>query len=224
VQLILESLCDRGSGGRLQFALNLRLVCKTTRGWVDNNGTALIKNSALACVNVEKEGIIAGFLTTPPPHYITSLRLRGRMASIVAQHGYYLLWSFTNFWSGRLLESLELVDESPQVASRFIETLLLSSGCKRLKCKLYAQGYEFPQFLFQMEHLEVDGQCMDRVSEFYTKLMDSPNLKYFRTGFRELDSPSGEGLAKLILHRKDDRDFKVSISIHCMFIFRPTDV
>jgi len=129
-------------GGGVQGLLSLRLVCRTTKGWVDNLSPRFgqrVFSRVVVRVDLSKMGVVdylKSFLESPPPSPITSLYLCGvnKMDLILHTSSSLEMWKrFTNYWATKL-KSIEL-DKFSFERHCLIRKLLVSKQIQYFHCE-----------------------------------------------------------------------------------------
>jgi len=240
IKEILVNFCAEGKRG-YQTLLNLRLVCKTTKAWVENLPPAISRRvfqDVILHVEVTRQNL-SHYLESPfssirIPNLFFELRedsfdmdLAGNVKDAE------LFVGFHSFWRPRL-ESLELV-HCRYPASADDETTapnLRSFQCHCLTADEDADDASlFENFPFGIERISITHFKLSpsQQKEFYRRLItNSANLKYFATApfysTRDMLNPSEpeqypaglpgtlQSLRQLVESKKSDPDFTLVLN------------
>jgi len=173
----------------VQGLLNLRLVCQTTKDWVDSLSPRLgqrVFSRCVARVNLVKmaEGDRwQSFLDAPPPSAVTSLSLNGveEFPTLLNTSSSLEMWNrFTDYWSSEL-KSLEL-DRFPIDRNCPIRKLLGSKELEHFRCQDLHVHKSFTvsvEFLLNLKSLRIDRLEIDEEKRewFSSKLFESKSLR-----------------------------------------------
>jgi len=176
-------------GGGVQGLLNLRLVCRTTKGWVDDLSPHLGQRVFSRChVRVDLVKMGEGkrwksFFDFPPHSAVTSLCLIGveKLHMLLNTNSSLKMWSrFTDYWSSKL-KSLE-VNRFPIERNCLIRKLLGSKEMEHFRVEDFHVQKSFiysAELMFNLKFLRIDRLEMDEVEWkwFFNKLFESKSLR-----------------------------------------------
>jgi len=185
---VLLFLGDSEGGGGVQGLLNLRLVCRTTKGWVDDLSPRLGIRVFSRCVvrfDLVKTGVVGrliSFLDAPPPSVVTPLSLDGveKLHMLVKTNSSLQMWSrFTDYWAAKL-QSLE-VNRFPIKRNLLLNKLLDSKEMEHFRCEGLHVHKSFTvsvEFMFNLKSLRIDRLEIDEEKRewFFNKLFESKSL------------------------------------------------
>jgi len=210
-------LCLCASEGGLQGILNLRLVCQTTKGWVDNSFPRFGQRVLSRCqvrIDLSKVGVadlLKSFLESPPPLGVTSLYLWGVDKMDLQPHTSSNLevWShFTDYWATKL-KSLE-VDKFSIERYHVISKLLGSKEIQNFRCEhlLVDKSFtvsEFTEFMFNLKSIRVDQLDIDEEKQewFCNTLLANKSLRVIDILIRK---SSDLDIINCILRAMKDKD------------------
>jgi len=220
---VLLMFLGTGKGG-LKANLTLRIVCKTTKEWIENLSLQQQKrvfSTGKIVVELEKQNI-KSFVTYPPPFPITTLSLT--RLGYLQNHTFTLeeeqTWSrFLDFWTCKL-ESLEIDNVCLPLPQRALE---LISGSSSLLKSVHISSIWLPQtittrikvpdFMMTVENLSINCLIMtDREKQsFYNQISNNNKLKQLTVNLSE--EGDLEGLINVIEAKRDDPKFQLTFRL-----------
>jgi len=232
-------------GGGVQGLLSLRLVCRTTKGWVDNLSPRFGQRVfSRVVVRVDLVELAPGelwksFCDSPPPSPVTSLCLDGVDGKLnklpKSNLSVPIFWhEFMDYWSPKL-KSLKVL-RFP-VEDCFIRNLISRSKelLEQFQCEYFFVGkYWVNQKYFTEEAYNFNvkfANCHGKVNYFWFALYFTVseftefvfNLKSLRIHRLEIDEAKREWFFSKLLANKSLRDIHLSIhtvedfdTINCM--------
>jgi len=233
IKEILVNFCAAGKRG-YQTLLNLRLVCKTTKAWVESLPPAIsrrIFQDVILHVEVTRQNL-SHYLESPfssiriPNLFFESREDSFDMDLAGSEKDAELFVGFHSFWRPRL-ESLELVN-CRYPASADDETTAPNLRSFQCHCLTADEDEDdaslFDNFPFGIERISITQFKLSppQQKEFYRRLIaNSANLKYFATApfYIAKRSPSEpkqypadfpgtlQSLCQLVESKKSDPDF-----------------
>jgi len=225
-RVILHHL-SRADGG-LKALLNLRETCSTTKGMIDDlqeMEASRLFSQGQAYLNMEENEDIALFLSTPPPHYIKSLRLiisngPPKQVPILEQRDDDNWNDFVDFWKpeNRGLECLQICGRwSPAAQSRimkFMEDTKVKS-IQFINDSYFSAFHNQDSILMQLETLLLDNNTTEAVSDLMERLVSlNFQLKKLQVPLPGLYMSVFNSVCKLIELRRQDLDFELTVLLH----------
>jgi len=206
------------NGGGVQGLLSLRLVCRTTKDWVENLSPRFgqrVFSRVVVRVDLSKMGVVdylKSFLESPPPSAVTSLYLCGDVKTDLPPRTSSCLkmWNhFTDYWATKL-KSIEM-DKFSIERSHVIRKLLGSKAIQNFRCEhlIVDKSFtvsELTEFLFSLKSLRIDR--LDIVEEkrewFFNTLFANKSLRVIDHSIRNWDT-----INSIFRARKDEDNLKM---------------
>jgi len=233
---ILSHFEDKNGNHGIQTLINLRLVCSTTKNWIDTLPSTfrLLSHSVVHLnftdVDSHHHVILQRFLDFPPP-FSTSVRLTGLCQNTTKVYSLkrnlakeILQRQFINFWtsSKHHLDSLEVdvISTSSSDVTDFLTSLITSTSVRKLRVNLISAdcGSTFPSFLFKMEEIEINGEVRNHfnndvrkfkrtgLSDFCELQIRNSHLKKFSISIT--NEYDFPGIERLINAKTNDTQFQ----------------